>query len=204
MHRRNPNLGPNSGKRILDARISDPNSWVECFDPVLPSKRGPLKNSPSTSSPFKIQPRNRANIGDRYDWTTGVPDNGNDRRKFRVVPRSHPLRPLVLHLFNRGGNRRAFRLPRGGRGSYGGTFARSYSVSIKIHIAPLEGHLADIRTDFWEGDATKQFSLKKRFFFFVKRGKAIQVNEGLGKDFYKKGNSVKRFGLFTEPLDSEN
>ena len=28
----------------------------------------------------------------RYDWTTGVPDNGNDWRKFRAVPRSYPLR----------------------------------------------------------------------------------------------------------------
>ena len=36
--------------------------------------------------------------GDRYDWTTGAPDNGNDWRKFRVVPRSHPLRPLVLYF----------------------------------------------------------------------------------------------------------
>ena len=25
------------------------------------------------------------------DWTTGVPDNGNDWRKFRVAPHSHPL-----------------------------------------------------------------------------------------------------------------
>ena len=25
-----------------------------------------------------------------------------------------------------------------------------------------------------------------------------------GKDFYRKGNSVKRFGPFTEPPDSEN
>ena len=30
------------------------------------------------------------------------------------------------------------------------------------------------------------------------------MNEGFGKDFYRKGNSVKRFGPFTEPLDSEN
>ena len=50
-------------------------------------------------------------IGDRYDWTTGVPDNGNDWRKFRAVPRSYPLRSLVCTLFNKGGNRRAFRLP---------------------------------------------------------------------------------------------
>ena len=30
-------------------------------------------------------------FGDQYDWTTGVPDNGNDWRKFRAVPRSYPL-----------------------------------------------------------------------------------------------------------------
>ena len=30
------------------------------------------------------------------------------------------------------------------------------------------------------------------------------MNQGLGKDFYRKGNSVKRFGPFTEPPDSEN
>ena len=47
----------------------------------------------------------------QYDWTTGVPDDGNDWRKFRVVPRSYPLRPLIFYYFSRGGNRRAFRLP---------------------------------------------------------------------------------------------
>ena len=54
LHLRNPNLGPNSGKRILDARILDPNSWVEFLDSVFSSKRGPLKNSPSRNSPPKI------------------------------------------------------------------------------------------------------------------------------------------------------
>ena len=29
------------------------------------------------------------------------------------------------------------------------------------------------------------------------------MNEGFGKDFYRKGNSVKRSGPFTEPPDSE-
>ena len=29
------------------------------------------------------------------------------------------------------------------------------------------------------------------------------MNEGVGKDFYRKGNSVKRSGPFTEPPDSE-
>ena len=58
-------LGPNSAKRIWDARISDPNSWVEFFGPIFSRKRGPLKNSPSRNSPprnspSKIQPRNRA------------------------------------------------------------------------------------------------------------------------------------------------
>ena len=44
-----------------------------------------------------------------------------------------PLRSLVSTLFNRGGNKERFRLPGAGGGSfplYGGTFARSYSVSI--------------------------------------------------------------------------
>ena len=41
----------------------------------------------------------------------------NEWRKFRAVPRSYPFRSLVLFfctLFNRGGNRRAFRLPGAG------------------------------------------------------------------------------------------
>ena len=29
------------------------------------------------------------------------------------------------------------------------------------------------------------------------------MNEGFGKDFYRKGNSAKRFGPFTAPPDSE-
>ena len=43
-----------------------------------------------------------------------------------------PCVPLFTTLFNRGGNRRVFRPPGAGGGSfplYGGTFARSYSVS---------------------------------------------------------------------------
>ena len=30
------------------------------------------------------------------------------------------------------------------------------------------------------------------------------MNEGFGKDFYRKGKSVKRVGPFIEPPDSEN
>ena len=60
------------------------------------------------------------------------------------------------------------------------------------------------RADFWEGDATKHFSVKKKKCVFSEKGGGNSVNEGLGKDFYRKGNSVKRFGPFTEPPDSEN
>ena len=44
-------------------------------------------------------------------------------------------------------------------------------------------------SDFWEGVATKHFSMNKRVF-----------NEKGGR----KGNSMKRSGSFNEPLDSEN
>ena len=40
--------------------------------------------------------------------------------------------------------------------------------------------------------------------FFVKRGGRHSVNEGVGKYFYRKGDSVKRSGPFSEPPDSEN
>ena len=62
--------------------------------------------------------------------------------------------------------------------------------------------LARIRADFREGDATKHFSVKKGV--FSEKGGGNSVNEGFGKDFYRKGNSVKRFGPFSEPPESEN
>ena len=34
-------------------------------------------------------------------WTTGVPDNGNECRKFRAIPRLYPLRSLVCTFFKR-------------------------------------------------------------------------------------------------------
>ena len=58
------------------------------------------------------------------------------------------------------------------------------------------------RVDFWEGDATKHFSMKKGV--FSEEGGGNSVNQGFGKDFYRKGNSVKRSGRFSEPPDSEN
>ena len=38
----------------------------------------------------------------------------------------------------------------------------------------------------------------------MKRGGGNSVNQGFGEDFYRKGDSVKRFGPFIEPPDSEN
>ena len=38
---------------------------------------------------------------------------------------------------------------------------------------------------------------------FSEKGGGNSVNQGFGKDFYRKGNSVKRFGPFTEPPDSQ-
>ena len=55
---------------------------------------------------------------------------------------------------------------------------------------------------FWEGDVTKHFSVKKRDFQW--KGGCNSVNQGFGKDSYRKVNSAKRFGPFTEPPDSEN
>ena len=68
-------------------------------------------------------------------------------------------------------------------------------------LCPKMNHVI-IGADFWEGDATKHFSVKKRV--FSEKGGANSVNEGFGKDFYQKGNSVKTFGRFIEPPDSEN
>ena len=50
----------------------------------------------------------------RYDWTTGVPDNGNVWRKCRVVPRACPSYPLICAYFHRVGNKERFRLPGAG------------------------------------------------------------------------------------------
>ena len=38
---------------------------------------------------------------------------------------------------------------------------------------------------------------------FSEKGGGNSVNQGFGKDFYRKGNSVKRSGRFSEPPDSE-
>ena len=65
LHLRNPNLGPNSAKRILDARISDPKFlgrifWSYFFQEKRPPEKFTVEKFTSQNSPSKIQPRNRA------------------------------------------------------------------------------------------------------------------------------------------------
>ena len=50
-------------------------------------------------------------VGDRYDWTTGGPYNGNAWMKYRVAPRAHPLWPCVFACCRSSGSKGAFRLP---------------------------------------------------------------------------------------------
>ena len=50
-----------------------------------------------------------------------------------------------------------------------------------------------------------RYTVQLRRGFFSEKGGGNSVNEGFGKDFYRrKGNSVKRSGPFSEPPDSEN
>ena len=80
--RNRPNSGPNSVKRILDARISDPNSWVEFFDSVFSSERGPLKNSPSRNSPPKIHlPKFNPEIGPKNSHCTPARPFSGEKKK---------------------------------------------------------------------------------------------------------------------------
>ena len=58
LHLRNPNLGSNSGKRILGARILDPNSWVEFLSLSFPAKEAPRKIHPQEIHLSKFTFRN--------------------------------------------------------------------------------------------------------------------------------------------------
>ena len=81
-------------------------------------------------------------------------------------------------------------------------FRRTHRVCPKTQWGSVSSLLRNIRADFWAGDPTKHFSVKKRGFQW--KGGRDSVNEGFGKDFYRKGNSVKRSGPFSESPDSEN
>ena len=97
--------------------------WVDSWSIFgqFPSKmtetdRKPTENRPKTDPPEDPDGclplrRGEGLFHAQYDWTTGAPDNGNEWRKVRAVPLSYLLRSLACTLFNKGGSRRAFRLP---------------------------------------------------------------------------------------------
>ena len=57
-----------------------------------------------------------------------------------------------------------------------------YRQSVKHPGAMIAGKMncevVLIRADFWEGDATKHFSVRKKGFFFSEKGGGNSVNEG--------------------------
>ena len=88
-------FGPEGTERLCSSRgPSQLNLGCPCLHML--SLRRPGRSGPRiASSAKKISPK-RKFLGDPYDWTTGSRDNGNEWRKFRVVPRSYPLRSFVL------------------------------------------------------------------------------------------------------------
>ena len=66
--------------------------------PLRTPLRGKFPRRASGRAPQMVTLPNFRIFHAQYDWTTGVPDNGNEWRKFRAVPRSHPLRFLVLYF----------------------------------------------------------------------------------------------------------
>ena len=71
---RNPNLGPNSGKRILDARILRPNSWVEFLILFFPAKATPWKIHPQEIHLSKCTFQNSIRNLEKYShWTSAGP-----------------------------------------------------------------------------------------------------------------------------------
>ena len=68
-------------------------------------------------------------VGDQYDWTIGGLYDGNEWRKYRVIPRAHPLRPCVFAYFHWSGSRGAFKLP-------GATWDR-----FRCTVEPSGGHI---------------------------------------------------------------
>ena len=81
--------GKSPGNFPSAARLQSEFCTIDVFFWAQTTEKNPAKFPANLPATF---------LGDRYDWTTRVPDNGNDWRKFRAVPRSYPLRSLVLHF----------------------------------------------------------------------------------------------------------
>ena len=79
------------------------------------------------------------------------------------------------------------------------TIAVTYRCDFNLQISKSQ-LLLQVLQKTWEADANKQASVKKST-FSLNGGKAFC--EGLGKEFYRKGHSVKRFWSLNEWLGSE-
>ena len=150
---------------------------------------------PATSQAQHFLPRPlcRNIIGTEYDRAKVLLCNGNDPR-----PPPGSLEALLLpRLLNKVQN----------KGTQGARARYSAELHPFISIVRYPGRPVilgmDIRSRFLgRGCDTVLFSEKKGV--FSDKGGGNSVNEGFGKDFYRKGNSVKRSGPFSEPPDSEN
>ena len=91
------------------------------YDAFAPRKHG-TKNQP------KLFLHN-VFLGDRYDWTTGEPRDGNEWKKCRVVPRAHTSRTLLYAYFKRSGSKGPFSFP-------GATWDRFHCT-----VEPSPGHI---------------------------------------------------------------
>ena len=58
----------------------------------MTSKLGP----PPPPPPPPICVKQMPFVQIRYDWTTGAPHDGNEWKKYRVVPHAHPLRTFFM------------------------------------------------------------------------------------------------------------
>ena len=80
-------MGPNSAKRILDAQISDPNSWVEFFGPIFSQEKRPpekftLEKFTSQNSGRKKEPKPKLFGPDIFQWGRGLPRERMGAKKF--------------------------------------------------------------------------------------------------------------------------
>ena len=89
-------------------------------------------------------------------------------------------------------------------------YTRAKLIRTKLKSATVSVSLGEINSDnkksqsrFWgRGCDEALFSEKKGV--FSEKGGGNSVNQRFGKDFYRKGNSVKRSGRFNELPDFKN
>ena len=99
--------GPGAQKVKGGAEKESQKSWTLFLTFWAPGPEGP-GNSFSTLFPTFCPKGPRTSlgglkgrstfVGDRYDWTTGAPHDGNEWKKYRVVPHVHPRVPFFMFI----------------------------------------------------------------------------------------------------------